>query len=383
MADDQVDVEQFDEEDIIRYYFFRGFSYEEIRRFLQKDHATEISISTLKRRIKSYGLRRKQVEYDIAQVREAIIGIVNGHGSLYGYRSVWHALRLKGIQVPRVVVQEFLREIDPEGTEQRRAHRLKKREYRNPGPNHTWHCDGYDKLKPYGFPIHGCIDGWSRKVLWLNVTRSNNRPDNITTFYLDAVEEFGGCPIDLITDLGTENGIIAAAQAFFRDDADSHRYVPSPRNQRIEAWWGLFRKSCSTWWINFFKDLSEQRVLDLASELHMECLWFCFSDLIQQILDDVKEEWNTHYIRGSRYDTVRGRPDALYYLPELSGGANHFLLPVPEADINYVRSHIVETEEDNLYQEYFNYVLQSCNFNKPTDWTEALDLYNTLLEYAN
>ena len=31
MADDQVDVEQFDEEDIIRYYFFRGFSYEEIR----------------------------------------------------------------------------------------------------------------------------------------------------------------------------------------------------------------------------------------------------------------------------------------------------------------------------------------------------------------
>ena len=22
-----------------------------------------------------------------------------------------------------------------------------------------WHIDGYDKLKPYGFPIHGCIDG--------------------------------------------------------------------------------------------------------------------------------------------------------------------------------------------------------------------------------
>ena len=27
------------------------------------------------------------------------------------------------------------------------------------GPNYVWHCDGYDKLKPYGFPIHGCIDG--------------------------------------------------------------------------------------------------------------------------------------------------------------------------------------------------------------------------------
>ena len=25
-----------------------------------------------------------------------------------------------------------------------------------------WHCDGYDKLKLYGFPIHGCIDGLAR-----------------------------------------------------------------------------------------------------------------------------------------------------------------------------------------------------------------------------
>ena len=23
-----------------------------------------------------------------------------------------------------------------------------------------WHLDGYDKLKPYGFAIHGCIDGY-------------------------------------------------------------------------------------------------------------------------------------------------------------------------------------------------------------------------------
>ena len=27
------------------------------------------------------------------------------------------------------------------------------------GPNYIWHCDGNDKLKKYGFCIHGCIDG--------------------------------------------------------------------------------------------------------------------------------------------------------------------------------------------------------------------------------
>ena len=29
------------------------------------------------------------------------------------------------------------------------------------GPNWCWHIDGYDKLKPFGFPIHVCIDGVS------------------------------------------------------------------------------------------------------------------------------------------------------------------------------------------------------------------------------
>ena len=30
---------------------------------------------------------------------------------------------------------------------------------------------GYDKLKAFGFPIRGAIDGYSRKILWLKVTR--------------------------------------------------------------------------------------------------------------------------------------------------------------------------------------------------------------------
>ena len=67
-----------------------------------------------------------------------------------------------------------------------------------------WHCDGYDKLKPYGFPIHSCIYGWSRKILWLYLTQSNNQPNNIGMYYLEAVQQYNGCPVDFITNLGTE-----------------------------------------------------------------------------------------------------------------------------------------------------------------------------------
>ena len=70
-----------------------------------------------------------------------------------------------GIQVPREIVRLFLKELDPEGVSERRSKTLSRRVYHTPGPNHSWHVDGYDKLKPYGFPVHGCIDGYSRKVL--------------------------------------------------------------------------------------------------------------------------------------------------------------------------------------------------------------------------
>ena len=57
-----------------------------------------------------------------------------------------------------------------------KAHRLVRRRYYARGPNYVWHVDGYDKLKPYCFCIHGAIDGYSRKILWLEVADTNNHP---------------------------------------------------------------------------------------------------------------------------------------------------------------------------------------------------------------
>jgi len=49
--------------------------------------------------------------------------------------------------------------MDPTGVEKRKAHRLRRRTYKSKGPNYLIHIDGYDKLKPYGFPVHGAICG--------------------------------------------------------------------------------------------------------------------------------------------------------------------------------------------------------------------------------
>ena len=190
------------------------------------------------------------------------------------------------------------------------------------------------------------------------------------------------------TDYGTENCNIAALQSYFRSDEDAHKYGTSTRNQRIENWWSHFRKSCAHFWINFFKDLKDNGSIDLEQPLHRECLWFCFNSIIQSSLNVIKEYWNTHYIRPSRHDTVPGVPDILFYLPERSNGSN-CLVPVSNDRIAEMRTpHMItenteeDTYEENLFQEYFQYVVDHEELEYPDNADEAILLFSYLIEKA-
>ena len=96
--------------------------------------------------------------------------------NVIGYRKVWQVLKSMGIPCNRRSAMEILKELDPEGVAGRRKKRLRRRIYSVPGPDFLWNIDGYDKLKPYGFSIHGCIDGFSRKIIWMEVDPSNKEP---------------------------------------------------------------------------------------------------------------------------------------------------------------------------------------------------------------
>ena len=67
-----------------------------------------------------------------------------------------------------------LRELDPQASVLRKARKLPCRSYISPGPYAGWHVDEYNKPKPNGLPIQGCVDGFSRRILWLKVCKSNN-----------------------------------------------------------------------------------------------------------------------------------------------------------------------------------------------------------------
>lgn len=75
--------------------------------------------------------------------------------------------------------------------------------YKVRGANALWHHDGNEKIRPWGFYVHGCIDGHSRLILYLACC-SNKRSATVLGFFLDAVRR-KGWPSRMRGDYGTEN----------------------------------------------------------------------------------------------------------------------------------------------------------------------------------
>ena len=96
------------------------------------------------------------------------------------------------LTIDRETVRCALKVLNLEWVDRRLSKKLKRRQYRACGPNNTWHIDGYDKLKQFGFCIQGAIDGYSRRILWLEVASINNDPAVIAYYYTTYLRKYGG-----------------------------------------------------------------------------------------------------------------------------------------------------------------------------------------------
>ena len=255
-----------DRDGLIVQYFELGFSYRQILAFLLVYHGIEISLRQLKPILSSRQCYRRINQSDIREVVESIEQELKGSASGVGYRRMHQILRSKyKLVVSREAVHKAIWALDPEGVRQRSVKRFQRRTYVARGPNDIWYMDGYDKLKPFGFAIHGAIDGCSRRILWLEVGQSKNDLQIVAQYFVDCVRRIGGTACRIRGDCGTENGNIASIQRFLRrNDTDyfakekSFMYGKSVANQRIEAWWSFQRQWGINWWINYFKDLRDR-----------------------------------------------------------------------------------------------------------------------------
>lgn len=184
-----------------------------------------------------------------------------------------------------------------------------------------------------------------------------------------------------MSDCATENGIAAAMQCTFpTQDQDelagekSHRYCSSPANQRIEGWWSFFRRNRSNWWISLFKDIVHFLSGVAHNLLHMECLWFCFSRFLQKDLNKVKDHWKSHKISKSAYSAMDGVPDTMYFLAEYYAH-KECKISVSEEQTKEMEVHCLGEAEDSLYEEHFEYVLETEGRVYPGTVKEAVGEY--------
>ena len=106
-----------DERLAIEHYFKRGFRYETIVHFLAEYHGVSMNVRTLKRRLRQYGLRRRNHVHGEHTVREIIKRENEGPSSLLGYRGMWNKLRTTyNVTVPSDIVLQILRELDPDAS---------------------------------------------------------------------------------------------------------------------------------------------------------------------------------------------------------------------------------------------------------------------------
>lgn len=128
----------------------------------------------------------------------------------------------------------------------------------------------------------------------------------------------------LRTDAGAENSICENIQKALRygqgDDFEGEKiYFMGERihNQRIESFWAQFRSLVTGFYINFFQKV--KGILNTNNRIDVETPRFCFGHLIQYDLNNAKKIWNLHRIRRQPFRDIRGgKPNVLYYLPEMS-----------------------------------------------------------------
>lgn len=347
---------------MIVHYFSLGYKYKEILAALVLC-GIRISFRHLKRCIRQLGLRRRTSESDLCNIIRYMLHEMSGSGKCIGYKTMWKRLKLLyGLHVKRSTVLRLMWIIDKDGMERRKKRRLLRRQYSCPGPNFVWHIDGNDKLKPFGFAIHAGIDGYSRKILWLEVERSNNDPKLIARYFLQAVKNNGEIvPTILRSDRGTENTIVGQLQIYFRlrdtDERSAYRSFimgKSTSNQRVESLWSILRRQCLDFWINLFKDMRDYGLYNDGNMFHSQCLMFCFMPIIGFELRRFATEWNVHNISsGNRKDGPFGKPDVMFHMPEIYDVTSyHHKISSEEIDICMNR-YTRQVNESGCFPEFY------------------------------
>lgn len=145
------------------------------------------------------------------------------------------------------------------------------------------------------FVIHGGIDGYSRKIVYLECS-TNNYASTVLNAFLSAVDQHG-LPSRVRSDKGGENVDVARHMLSHPDRGPGRGSMitgKSVHNQRIERLWRDLFCGCVHMYYNLFYSLESSGLLNPDSEIDLFCLHYVYLPRISHSLDQFLNGWNAH-----------------------------------------------------------------------------------------
>ena len=158
---------------------------------------------------------------------------------------------------------------------------------------HYGHVDGNHKMIHWRLVIHGCIDGFSRVITFIQCS-NNNRSETVLESFIKATQEYG-IPSRLRSDHGGENVRIWEFMEEARGrDRGSYIAGSSVHNTRIERLWRDVYVAVSSTYVSVFTELEERNILDPLNDADLFCLHYVFIPRINASLHCFQSAWNNH-----------------------------------------------------------------------------------------
>lgn len=296
------------------------------------------SLPTLDRRLRFFDISYIDYGVPLQTISDAVQTELEGPGKLLGYRAMNQKLRTQyNVKVPRHLVHNLMYDLDPEGLEGRNLQKKGKKvkqPFTSEGPLWVISLDGHDKLCGYQnstFPlgVYGCMDTFSRKILFLFVCYSNSNPLIVGKKYLEYLYRTEVLPQFLRVDKGTETGKMATIQAYLMnqfgimdDPLHSVIYGPSTTN-KIERWWRDLHERLEKYFKAQLNALLRGREYDPHDLTNRQLLAYVYLPIVQRECDTFVNNWNSHRIRNQEnLEIPTGVPNHMFNFPEQYGGRN-------------------------------------------------------------
>ena len=180
------------------------------------------------------------------------------------------------LRVQRRRVRESLTRVDPVNAALRWGIVVSRRKYSVPWPNSLWHLDGHHSLIRWDLVIHGWIDGFSRRIVFLRCS-DNNLSQTVLELFLKAIEKDGFWPSRIRVGYGVENVLVCDAMVEARGEGrGSFIAGPFTRNKRIERLWReVFRCVCHLFYYVFYA-MKDTGLLQIDNPVDVTALHLTF-----------------------------------------------------------------------------------------------------------